>query len=122
MKDAPATDVVSGVRLQPGQVAQRSLLGRGNEAALQQSMAQQVSDPFRILDIGLSPTERLDVLGIHYQDLKFPFQYIEDGLPVHSGAFHCHMRHPAFCQPAHQLLQILTHCPECAYFLDGLSA
>src|SRR5713101_2815313 len=58
-------------------------------------MAEQVRDPFRILHIGLTPWNLLDMLRIRHHNLQPSFQNRVDRLPIHPRALHRHMG-PAF--------------------------
>src|SRR5258708_5907910 len=69
-------------------------------------MAEQVRDPFRILHIGLTPWNLLDMLRIRHHNLQASFQNRVDRLPIHPRALHRHMgaafREQPFAQ-THQL-------------------
>src|SRR6266566_2914208 len=58
-------------------------------------MAEQVRDPFRILHIGLTPWNLLDVLRVRHHNLQRSFQNRVDRLPIHSSALHGHMGAPS---------------------------
>jgi hypothetical protein len=62
-------------------------------------MAQQFSQPFTVLHIGLAARHGFDVLGID-QDQGAPLlQYIEDGTPQHARTLHGDVRHFLPTQP-----------------------
>src|SRR5260370_14806842 len=46
-------------------------------------MAEQVRDPFRILHIGLTPWNLLDMLRIRHHNLQASFQNRLDRIPIH---------------------------------------
>jgi hypothetical protein len=52
---------------------------------------EQISDPFTILHIRLSPRDSFDVSSIDQDDLQRALQNIEYGLPVNARALDCHM-------------------------------
>ena len=53
----------------------------GNEAGLEQAVAQEIRDPFAIFDIGFVPRNGMHMLGIDQHDLITAFQQIENGTP-----------------------------------------
>jgi hypothetical protein len=83
-------------------------------------MAQQFSQPFTILHIGLAARHSFDVLRID-QDQGMPlFEHIEDGTPQHARTLHGHMRHFLPTQPVAQRQQIGGHRPKGAHqSMDG---
>ncbi len=76
-----------------------------NEAGFEQAMAQQVGEPFTILNVRFVAGHRLHVLGVDQDDLKAAFQDVEDRSPIDAGAFHGHMGDLADWQPVGQRLQ-----------------
>jgi hypothetical protein len=52
-----------------GELPELPLRFGGNETAAQEAMAQQLRDPFGVLDVRLTPRHGLDVLGIDDQQL-----------------------------------------------------
>ena len=72
-------------------------------------MPQQISDPFRIFDVGLAPRHILDVLGIHHQQLEVAFEYVVHRLPVFACALHRYVRHAFRPQPVRQPQQVCRH-------------
>ena len=74
-----------------GQLPQLALLAVGHEAGAQQPVTQQVGEPLAVLDVGLAPWHRLDVLRVDQQQLDLAFQQVPDRLPIHPGALHRQM-------------------------------
>ena len=62
-----------------------------DEAGLEQAVAQQIGDPFGILDVRLATGHGFDVLGVGEQHLKLALEQVIGGLPVHAGALHGHV-------------------------------
>jgi hypothetical protein len=83
-------------------------------------MAQQFSQPFTALHIGLAARRRFDVLGID-QDQGAPLlEHIEDGTPQHARTLHGYMRHFLQTQPVVQRQQVGGHGPKGAHqSMDG---
>ncbi len=80
-------------------------LGR-NEAGFEQAMAQQVSKPLTVFDVGLVTRDGLHVLGIDQDHLDGAFQHIEDGTPVDPGRLHGYVRHPQPAEPVTHAVQL----------------
>jgi hypothetical protein len=75
-------------------------LGCGrHEAAAQEAVTQPLGDPFRILQIRLTPRDRFDVRRIDHQKGEQALQEVIDGTPIDAGAFHRHMRTAGHLQP-----------------------
>jgi len=87
------------VHAQARQIAQFTNLASGNETGSQQSMLQQLGNPFTIFLIRLASRQCLHVLRVHQQDREFIFQHIPDWLPIHTGRFHGHVRDVVREQP-----------------------
>jgi hypothetical protein len=84
-------------------------------------MAQQFSQPFTVLHIGLAARRRFDVLRID-QDQGAPLlQHIEDGTPQHACALHGDMGHFLPTQPVVQRQQIGGHRPKRAHQPMGVA-
>src|SRR5215475_1494179 len=90
---------------------------RWNKTALQQPMLQQLRDPLGILDVGLAPWKRFDMLSVNHQQFHLPFQNVVDRLPEHPGALHGYMRAPRRHQPVRQPQQLLCEGGKASYFL-----
>ena len=71
-----------------GQITQFTLLGLGNETRFEQTMLQEISNPFRIIFIRLASWYRLHMLCIHDQHFKDSFEQVIDGFPKHARGFH----------------------------------
>jgi hypothetical protein len=66
-----------------GQIPQLADGRRGHEAAPQQPALQQLTQPGRIADVGLTAGQNLDVAGVDQQQLEPAFlQHIPDRLPA----------------------------------------
>jgi len=66
-------------------------------------MSQQVGDPSRIADIGLTTRDILDVSGIRQNQLEIAVtQNVPNWLPVDAGCFHGHMGATHLRQPRQQ--------------------
>src|SRR5262249_40286207 len=74
-----------------GQLAEFAEGRRRHETRPEQAMLQQPRDPLTILDIGLPPWNRLDVLGVDEDELEAALQNLVDGSPVDPGALHRHV-------------------------------
>ena len=71
-----------------GQLAQFAEGRRGHETRPEQAMLQQPRDPLAILNVGLPPGHRLNVLGVHEEELDAALQNLVDRPPVDPGALH----------------------------------
>src|SRR5262249_25378069 len=80
-------------------------------------MLQQLRDPLGILDVGLAPWKRFDMLSVNHQQFHLPFQNVVDRLPEHPGALHGYMRAPRRHQPVRQPQQLLCEGGKASYFL-----
>src|SRR5437667_7908035 len=80
-------------------------------------MAEQVRDPFRILHIGLTAGNLLDVLRVRHHNLQRSFQNRVDRLPIHSRALHGHMGAAFREQPFAQTHQLSRSGAEGSYLL-----
>jgi hypothetical protein len=76
---------VSALTREVPQIALRQ--GR-DEAALEQAVTQQISDPFRILDIRFAPRDRFDMLRVDDQHSETGFEQVVDRLPILARALH----------------------------------
>jgi hypothetical protein len=74
----------------PREVAQVTKGLVRDEAFAHQAVAHQHGQPFGILDVGLAPRHRLDVLGVGDDQLEaaLGFQHRVDGPPVDAGGSH----------------------------------
>jgi hypothetical protein len=95
-----------------GQLAQFAEGRWGHETRPEQAMLQQPRDPLAILDVGLAPGHRLDVLGIDEEELEGTLQYLVDGPPVDPGALHRDVRAPGRDQPVGEPQQLARGRPE----------
>jgi hypothetical protein len=103
------------------QLAQLPLRPLGHEAAPQQAVPQEVSQPPAVPHVGLAARHRLDVLGVGQQQGEAVLQQIPQRLPVDAGALHGHMGHAALRQPVAQGQQLLGRRPERAHLLGRLT-
>jgi len=65
---------------QPDQIAQFTDRRRWHEARLDQAVADQIGDPLGILDVGLAPRHRLDVMGVGDDQFEVTLQHRMDRL------------------------------------------
>src|SRR5262249_3429182 len=86
---APGIDQFDPVARQRAQFSQ---FRRRDITWLQQSVAQQVCDPFGIFDIGLATGDSLDVARVGDDQLEVTFENVVDRLPVDASRFHRHRR------------------------------
>jgi hypothetical protein len=63
-------------------------------------MLDELADPLRVLDVGLSPGDVVQVLGVEQPALKAILERLEDGLPVHARRFHPDQRDREARQPS----------------------
>jgi hypothetical protein len=80
--------VLDQLPAEAGQLAQFADGRRRHETRPEPAMLQQPPDPLAILDVGLPPGHRLDVLGVDEEELKAALQHLVDGPPVDPGALH----------------------------------
>jgi len=97
----------------PGEIAQVALRHWRDETGAQQTVPQQVRQPFRVTHISLTARHGFDVLRIHQQHVEIAFQDIEHWLPVFTGALHRDMGHPITLQPVRQRQQVHCHRAKC---------
>jgi hypothetical protein len=62
----------------------------------------QVSDPLRVVDVGLAARYGLQMLRVDQQQLEAFLEHVEDRLPVTAGALHREVRHAPLRQPLAQ--------------------
>jgi len=86
-----------------------SLRAIWNIAAAQQTVPQQIGNPFRVFDIGLPPRHRFDMLGVYHEQRETIFQEIVDRFPVYPCAFHGHMGDFEVKQPLLEFQQVFGH-------------
>ena len=55
-------------------------------------MLQELGQPGGIFDVRVASRYRFDVLRIDQQDLKRPFEHVEDRFPIVAGTLHRDMR------------------------------
>jgi hypothetical protein len=72
---------------------------RRYEAALNQSMRQQIRDPGRVVHVALAARNIASVHRIGQDQREVAFQHVPHGLPIHAGRFHPHVRAPVRCKP-----------------------
>ena len=84
-------------------------------------MAQQISDPFGILDVRLATGHGFDVLGVGQQHLELSLKQVERRLPVNARALHSDVRAAGRHHPIHQRQEVVRHRPEGAHLLDRTS-
>ena len=74
-----------------------------NKAAANKTVGQQVGDPSRIADIGLTTRHIFDVSGIRQHQLEMAVtQDVPNWFPVNAGCFHGHMGATHLRQPRQQ--------------------
>ena len=88
------------------EVAQLANRRRGNEAAPQQPVLQQLRDPHAVLHVGLAPRHLFDMRGVHEQAPDGFLEHVIDRLPVHAPAFQRHVRHAVLLQPLPQAQEL----------------
>lgn len=64
----------------------------GDEAAADEPVGVQVGEPRRVVHVGLSPRDVLDVLGIGQRQLERLLEHMPYGPPVDACRFHDHVR------------------------------
>jgi hypothetical protein len=102
--------------MKPWPAAFRRLKTPG-QAAVQQPMFQELSNPFAILDIGLASRHLLDVGRVDQPHLKVAFEQVEDGLPIDACALHGDDRTTLILQPVAQRQQVSRHRAKGTHFL-----
>lgn len=76
-------------------------------------MAEQVSNPFCIFDIGFVTWDLFHVLGIHDdQDAVVILEHSEDGPPVDASRFHGDVCHLQLVEPIGECQQVSRHGTE----------
>ena len=66
-------------------------------------MGEQIGDPGRIADVGLTTRNIFDVSGIRQNQLEIAVtQDVPDRLPVNAGCFHGHVGATELRQPCQQ--------------------
>jgi len=78
-----------------------------NEASLDQPMSQKTGEPFAVGDVRLATGYMFGVARIDENHLYSVFENIENGAPVHAGAFHSHNRTLVLEQPFLEGSQIM---------------
>jgi hypothetical protein len=85
----------------------------GAEAASQQPILMELLKPLRIVDVGLSARDVLDVARVHEQYLETTrFEHFEDGNPVHACRLHGHRLDADLFEPIGELVEIAAKRPE----------
>lgn len=77
-----ASSVPDQLRALTRQISSVEQRDRGNETGLQQTLRQQIGQPFRSGDIRLAPGHSLDMLGVDEQQFTAPFQDIPNRFPI----------------------------------------
>ena len=80
-----------------------------DKTGTQQSVLQQLGQPLRIFDIGLTARHMLDMRRVDQQDFDYSFEDIEDRLPVFACALYRHVRTALRDQPISQDEQLTGH-------------
>jgi hypothetical protein len=91
-----------------------------HKTRLQKPVLEQLGDPLTVLDVGLTPRHRLDVLGVAQDQLEEPLEQVPDRLPVHPGRFHRNVGDPFISQPVRQRQELVGFGAEGANLLSDL--
>jgi hypothetical protein len=102
-----------------GQLAEFPHRRRRHEARPQQALLQQARDPLAVLDVGLPPGHRLDVLRVDEEKLEASLQDLVDGPPVDAGALHRDVCASGRRQPVGESQQLAGGRPEGATLLGA---
>jgi len=108
----PTRVLADQLRPLPRQVAQLAYRTRGDKAAAQQPMLQQLRNPFRIAHIGLASGHLLQMPRVDQQQREPALQDVPDRLPQYTRGFEGHMRHAQRLQVVGQRPQVSGHGPE----------
>ena len=93
-----------------------------HEARADQAVRQQLSQPSRIVHVGLAPWHVLHVRGVRQDQLEIAVrQHMPDRLPIHARRFHRDMRAPVLAKPVRQLQKTLRGRLERLRVLDHLA-
>jgi hypothetical protein len=85
-----------------GEVSKLADLMRRHEARAQEARLQQVAQPRRVGQIGLSARHLLDVAGVHQKRLELVLEHRPHRSPVDPGGLHRHLGHLVGGQPVAQ--------------------
>jgi hypothetical protein len=107
----PDLDQRAPVAHQLAQVADR---GRRHEALGDQTVADQLRNPLRVLHICLAAGHVLDVVGVAHDQVEVPLQHGVDRLPVHPRALHADVGDTVLGQPRSHCLQLARGRAEAA--------
>jgi hypothetical protein len=75
----------------------------------QQSVPQQICQPFAILNISLSSGHRFDVAGIDEDQFRTSFKDIENRFPINASAFYSNMSTAFNREPIEQAQEVVRH-------------
>jgi len=99
-----------------GQLAYRSNRRWRNEARPQQSVSEQVGQPFAVADVRFLAWHRPHVLRVdEQQGALLVFKNVEYWPPVHASRLERHVGHSHAVEPVRQLQQVGRHCLECTH-------
>jgi len=72
----------------PSQITNSLVLAAWNEGSFQQTMLQQIRNPFCIFHVRFSPRYGFHMLGTEGHDLEGVFEQVIKGFPKHASGFH----------------------------------
>ncbi len=101
----------------PRQIAQFVNGRRRHEAAPNQAMGQQIPNPHRVVDVGLSTRHAADLQRVGQDEFKLAVQHVPDRLPIDARRLHGDMGAALCREPVGEGQQILGGRAECAHFL-----
>lgn len=112
-----------------GEFAQYANLFAGDEAAFDKTEAEQLADPFGILNIVFVSFHRAHPLWVGDDDMQLRSEYVEDRNPVFAGGFHANVIAVIFDEPMFEPLKIfvergeafllIRECPHLGDRYDG---
>ena len=97
-----------------GEVTQLLDRLRGDEAAPDEAVGQQVGDPSGIADVALAAGDVADVHGVGEDELEVATEHMPDRLPVHAARLHGDVGAAVGREPVAEGQQVLRGGPECA--------
>src|SRR4029450_13454207 len=103
------------------EIAEVAHLDGRDEAAPEEAMLQEFSDPTAILHVCLASRDLFDVGRIAEQDGEVPFEHIENRLPIHTRRFHGDDRTPMGLEPRTHGQYVMSHGAKGAHLVLALS-
>ena len=84
---------------QPGEITQPPNLHWRYEARADQPVLDKLTDPLRVLDVGLAPGNVAQVVRVQKPALEPILERLEHRLPIHAGGLHPDQTHASLRQP-----------------------